>query len=452
MSTIAAIATPDAPGGIAVIRISGAHSIEIADAVFKAFSNKKVSDMEGYTCAYGNIMDDEETADDVILTLFRAPRSYTGEDVVEISCHGGRFLTRKILRIILKNGAEPAQAGEFTKRAFMNGKLSLTQAEAVMDIISSAGENELKCARSLKEGALFRKINTLKNDVVKILGDLAAWADFPEEDVPEVRPDVLLSELCGIEEKFRKLSGEYDYGRIVKNGINTVITGRPNAGKSTLMNCLTGFQRSIVTDIEGTTRDVVEESVRVGNFTLRLSDTAGIRSTDDIIESMGVDIAFKRLDEADLVFAVFDSSRKISDDDKRIIDHVNSEKTIAIINKTDMESEIDKTYIYNHFPYVAEISAKNESGFENIEKLIEKMFDKNESLETGFIANERQKNCLDVAYSYISEARTALEEGVLLDGITVLLDSAAQKLMELTGEKVSEQVVDDVFSRFCVGK
>ena len=452
MSTIAAIATPDAPGGISVIRISGNDAFVISDRIFRSFAGKSVQDMEGYTCAYGNIVDGDEIVDDVVLTVFRAPKSYTGENVAEISCHGGRYITRKILRLILKNGAEPAGAGEFTKRAFLNGKMSLTQAEAVMDVISSAGETELRYANALKDGAVFRRINGLKNDLVKILADLAAWADFPEEDVPEVRPEVLLAELEELSQKFAKLAATYDSGRIIRDGINTVIVGRPNAGKSTLMNCLSGFQRSIVTDIEGTTRDVIEESIKLGDFTLRLSDTAGIRSTDDVIENMGVEIAFSRMKEADLIFAVFDSSRELSDEDKRIISNIDLSKSVAIINKIDADSNIDRDYIYSIFKYVAEISAKNEDGIEKIEKILEEMFENNDKPENGFIANERQKNCLERAAEYVNEAKTALESGVLLDGITVLLDSASEKLMELTGEKVSEAVVDDVFSRFCVGK
>lgn len=452
MSTIAAIATPDAPGGISVIRISGNDAFVISDRIFKAFAGKRVQDMEGYTCAYGNIVDGDEVVDDVVLTVFRAPKSYTGENVAEISCHGGRYITRKILRLILKNGAEPAGAGEFTKRAFLNGKMSLTQAEAVMDVISSAGETELRYANALKDGAVFRRINGLKNDLVKILADLAAWADFPEEDVPEVRPEVLLAELEELSQKFAKLGATYDSGRIIREGINTVIVGRPNAGKSTLMNCLSGFQRSIVTDIEGTTRDVIEESIKLGDFTLRLSDTAGIRSTDDVIENMGVEIAFSRMKEADLIFAVFDSSRELSDEDKRIISNIDLNKSVAIINKIDVDSQIDRDYIYSIFNYVAEISAKNEDGIDKLKKILDEMFENNDSPENGFIANERQKNCLDRAAKYVNEAKTALESGVLLDGITVLLDSASEKLMELTGEKVSEAVVDDVFSRFCVGK
>lgn len=452
MSTIAAIATPDAPGGISVIRISGDKALIIADMVFKSVNGKKAADMDGYTCAYGNIVDKNEKIDDVVLTVFRQPKSYTGEDVVEISCHGGRFITRKILRLVLEKGASPALAGEFTKRAFLNGKMSLTQAEAVMDIISSAGETELRYANALKDGAAFKGINSLKCELVRILADLSAWADFPEEDVPEVRPEKLISDLNNIIIKFGTLSKNYDNGRIMRDGINTVIVGRPNVGKSTLMNCLSGFERSIVTDIEGTTRDIIEEKVRIGNITLRLSDTAGIRSTEDVIESMGVEIAFKKIKEADLIFAVFDSSREISDDDRKIIYNADLNKTMAIINKIDENKKIDRKFIYDNFKYVVEISAKNEDGLELLEKTIEKMFEINYNIENAFIANERQKNCLEISAGFVKMAKEELEQGMMLDGITVLLDSAADKLMELTGEKVSETVVDDVFSRFCVGK
>lgn len=453
MSTIAAIATPDAPGGISVIRISGKDAIKISDKVFKTVNEKKISEMAGYTCAYGKIFDGEEYVDDAVLTVYREPKSYTGENVVEISCHGGLYITRKILRIVLKNGAKPAEAGEFTKRAFLNGKMSLTQAESVMDIISSSGEMELKFANALKEGSVFRRICRLKDSLVKILGDLAAWADFPEEDVPEVKPEVLSAELDELIKSFKEAVKTYDYGRIVRNGINTVIVGRPNVGKSTLMNCLSGFERSIVTDIEGTTRDIIEESVRIGNLKLRLSDTAGIRTTDDVIESKGVDIAFKRAKEADLIFAVFDAGKKISEEDEKIINKLNGKKSIAIINKTDEKIIIDKSYLNNNFEYIVEISAKNESGIDKLEECLNKMFLNFENNpEQGFIANERQKDCLEKALETVIEAKDALDNGVLLDGITVLLDTAAEKLMELTGEKASETVVNDVFSRFCVGK
>lgn len=453
MSVIAGISTPNAPGGIAVIRISGDSALEIADKVFKAPNGIKAVDMKGYTCSYGYVFDDGQLIDECILTVFKAPHSYTGEDVAEISCHGGLFVTKKILRIILENGAEPSGAGEFTKRAFLNGKLDLTQADAVMDIISAKGDTELKMAESLRKGTVFNKITSVRELLVKILGDLSAWADYPEEDIPEVEPDVLLSELMEIKVQVESLIKGYDYGRILKNGINTVIVGRPNVGKSTLFNCLSGFERSIVTDIAGTTRDVIEESVKIGELVLRLSDTAGIRETSDVIEEIGVDIAFRKLDEADLIIAVFDGSCPLCEDDFKILEKLQNKRCIAVINKSDREIISDEQIINKYIQNTVMISAKNNDGIENLQSAIENIFEAYEiDFDNGIVSNERQKKCVDTALFHINEAISALESGVMLDAVTVLIDEALQSLLELTGEKASETVVNEVFSRFCVGK
>lgn len=454
MSTVAAISTPNAVGGIAVIRISGEDAFAVSDRVFKAYSGKKVSEMEGYTCAYGEVSEKGEKLDDVVLTVFRAPKSYTGEDVAEISCHGGLFITRQILRLVLASGAELAEPGEFTKRAFLNGKMSLTQAEAVMDVISSTGKNELKFAVALKDGAMFRRITSVREKLVKILGDLAAWADYPEEeDIPFVEPDKLEADLVDIKADLMKLSVTYDYGKIIREGINTVIVGRPNVGKSTLMNCLSGYERSIVTNIAGTTRDVVEEYVKIGELTIRLSDTAGIRNTDDQIEQRGVEIAYGKIKEADLILAVFDSSEHLSDDDRKIIDSLKDRNAIALLNKSDKERVADIEYLREHFKYVIEISAKTSGGIEGLEEVLEKMFI-NEEIDSndGIIANERQKMCLEMSLDSVNEALAALGAGESLDAVTVVIDEALAALLKLTGEKVTDSVVDEVFSRFCVGK
>lgn len=453
MSVIAGISTPNAPGGIAVIRISGDSALEIADKVFKAPNGKRAVDMKGYTCAYGHVYDDGQLIDECILTVFKAPHSYTGEDVAEISCHGGLFVTKKILRTILKNGAEPSGAGEFTKRAFINGKLDLTQADAVMDIISAKGDTELKMAENLRKGAVFNKITSVREKLVKILGDLSAWADYPEDDIPEVEPAVLESELNDVKTELESLIKGYDYGRILKNGINTVIVGRPNVGKSTLFNCLSGFERSIVTDIAGTTRDVIEESVRLGELVLRLSDTAGIRETSDVIEGIGVDIAFRKLDEADLIIAVFDGSCPLYEDDFRILDKLKNKPCIAVINKSDKQIVSDEQIINKYIQNTVMISAKNNDGIEKLQSAVENIFEASEiNFDNGTVSNERQKKCVDMSLSQINEAISALESGVMLDAVTVLIDEALQSLLELTGEKASEAVVNEVFSRFCVGK
>lgn len=453
MSVIAGISTPNAPGGIAVIRISGDSALEIADRVFKAPNGKKAVDMNGYTCAYGHVYDDGQLIDECILTVFKAPHSYTGENIAEISCHGGLFVTKKILRAVLKNGAEPSGAGEFTKRAFINGKLDLTQADAVMDIISAKGDTELKMAESLRKGTVFNKITSVREKLVKILGDLSAWADYPEEDIPEVEPDVLQSELNDVKSELQSLIKGYDYGRILKNGINTVIVGRPNVGKSTLFNCLSGSERSIVTDIAGTTRDVIEESVKIGELVLRLSDTAGIRETSDIIEGIGVDIAFRKLDEADLIIAVFDGSCPLCEDDFKILEKLRNKRCIAVINKSDREILSDEQIINKYIENTVMISAKNNDGIEKLQSAVENIFEASEiNFDNGTVSNERQKKCVDTALLQINESVSALESGVMLDAVTVLIDEALQSLLELTGEKASETVVNEVFSRFCVGK
>ncbi|MCR5110307.1 MAG: tRNA uridine-5-carboxymethylaminomethyl(34) synthesis GTPase MnmE [Ruminococcus sp.] len=453
MSTIAAVSTPNAVGGIAVIRISGDKAIDIASKVFIPAGGRSVHDMEGYTCAYGIAHDNGERIDDCILTVFRAPHSYTGEDTAEISCHGGLYVSKRILRAILRNGAENAEGGEFTKRAYLNGKLDLTQAEAVMDIISAKGETELKMAEALREGAAFRKARKCSDKLMKILGDLAAWADYPEEDIPEVEPQALMSELSEVREELSTLVENYDSGRILREGIATAIIGRPNVGKSTLFNCLSGCERSIVTDIAGTTRDIVEESVRLGDLTLRLSDTAGIHDTDDVIEGIGVDMAEKMIDSSELVIAVFDGSCPLTADDLKLIDKTKNKKCIAVVNKNDVSQQLDVKELSKYFIHIVYLSAKESTGVDVLEKEINELFSINEhTFDNVSAANERQKKCIDSALASIDEAMSALQCGEMLDAVNVIIDEAEQSILSLTGEKITDAVVDEVFSRFCVGK
>ena len=453
MSTIAAISTPNAMGGIAVIRISGEDALGVAEKIFSPFGEKKVADMEGYTCAYGIAHDGEEHLDDCILTVFRAPHSYTGEDIAELSCHGGLYVTRKVLRAALANGAVNAEAGEFTKRAYLNGKLDLTQAEAVMDIISAKGERELKMAESLREGAAFRKAKKCSDKLLKILGDLAAWADYPEEDIPEVRPEVLSEELKSVRDDLSSLIKNYDSGRILREGVATAIIGRPNVGKSTLFNCLSGCERSIVTEIAGTTRDIIEESVRIGDITLRLSDTAGIHETDDVIEGIGVEMAEKMISKSELVIAVFDGSCPLTEDDLYLINKINKNNTVAVINKNDVEQFLDTSLLEQKIQHIVYLSAKENTGVNDLYDKIQTIFKLNEAdFDTATAANERQKKCIDKALEGIESAISSLEIGEMLDAVNILVDEAEQSLLMLTGEKVTDAVVDEVFSRFCVGK
>lgn len=453
MATIAAISTPNAVGGIAVIRISGDNAVAVAQRIFTPFGEKKVEDMAGYTCAYGIAHDGSERIDDCILTIFRAPHSFTGEDTAEISCHGGLFVSRKILRAALKNGAVTAEAGEFTKRAFLKGKLDLTQAEAVMDVIAAKGELELKMAENLREGAVFKAAEKCSQRLLKLLSGLAAWTDYPDEDIPEVEPEAILEELSLVYSELSALIEGYDRGRIVRDGVATAIVGRPNVGKSTLFNCLSGCQRSIVTDIAGTTRDVVEESVHLGDITLRLSDTAGIRETEDVIEEIGVQIAWKTVDSAELVLAVFDGSCPLTADDFDLIERIKNKKAIAVINKSDAETVIDDSELRNYFIQIVYISAKENQGIKKLEDAVKTLFELNsDSFSAVTAANERQKMCIEKALNSVENAIEAINCGELLDAVNVLIDEAEQSLLELTGEKITDAVVDEVFSRFCVGK
>ncbi len=453
MSTIAAISTPNAVGGIAVIRISGDNAIDVAERIFTPFGGKKIADMAGYTCAYGIAQSGGERIDDCILTVFRSPHSYTGEDTVEISCHGGLFVSKKILRAALKNGAVTAEAGEFTKRAYLNGKIDLTQAESVMDIIAAKSETELKMAENLREGAVYKAAQRCSARLLRLLSGLAAWTDYPDEDIPEVEPNALSAELSEVYSDLSSLIADYDRGRILRSGVATAIVGRPNVGKSTLFNCLSGCRRSIVTDIAGTTRDVVEETVMLGDIALRLSDTAGIRDTDDVIEGIGVEIAWKAVESAELVIAVFDGSCPLTADDLDLINKIKDKKCIAVVNKSDEGTVIDEAFLKSVFIHLVYISAKESIGISGLESALNDIFEMNpESFSMTTVSNERQKLCIEKALGAVREALDALRSGEMLDAVNVLLDEAEQSLLELTGEKITDAVVDEVFSRFCVGK
>lgn len=452
-STICAISTAQGEGGIGVIRVSGEQAINICDKVFESVSGKSLKEMKGYTAAFGCVKKDGEKLDEVIATVFRKPHSYTGENVVELSCHGGIFITREVLRIVMEAGAEPAQAGEFTKRAFINGKMDLTEAEAVIDIISAKGKSAARAAMLAKDGALWRRIENIKNKLVSTAAHFSAWADYPEEDIEEVNEERLNSIFDECLFDIKKLLSTYDVGQVVKEGLDTVIAGKPNTGKSTIMNLLSGHNRSIVTDIPGTTRDIIEETVSVGDVILRLSDTAGMRDTEDKVERIGVDIAKSRIKNCGLVLAVFDFGRKLDEDDKRLIESVKEAPVIAVINKTDLEKKLDTDYIEKKIKRVIRISAKNGEGFENLKEEIEKTAGtENFNPSEGILANERQRNAVLNAEKALNEAKEALNMGMTFDAVTVSIEEAIENILELTGERVSEVVVDNVFHNFCVGK
>lgn len=452
-STIAAISTAQGEGGIGVIRVSGPDSIRIADKVFNTISGKSLLDFKGYTASFGHIVNGGETVDEAIATVFREPNSYTGENVVELSCHGGLFITREVLRIVLENGAAPAQAGEFTKRAFLNGKLDLTEAEAVIDIISAKSRTAAKAALSAKDGALWKRISSVKTKLVTAAAHLSAWADYPEEDIEEVTADGLTQTIGECVTDLDNLLSTYDKGQTVKQGIDTVIAGKPNTGKSTLMNLLSGRDRSIVTDIPGTTRDVIEETVLVRDVILRLSDTAGLRDTGDTVEKIGVDIARSRLKTCGLILAVFDSSTELSKDDRELLDAIGDTPAAAIINKTDLESKIDEDYIQKKVKNVVRISAKNGDGYDDLVKIITNIAGTDDfNPSEGILSNERQRLAVFNARNSLKEAESALCAGMTFDAVNVEIEEAIEYILELTGERVSDVVVDSVFHNFCVGK
>lgn len=451
--TIAAISTPIGQGGMSVIRISGENALSIADSVFESVSGKKVIKMNGYTASYGKISDNGVHIDDAVVLVFKAPHSYTGEDVVEISCHGGIYITKRILRTIFSKGAKPAQPGEFTKRAFLNGKMGLTEAESVMDIISASGDQSARAALSVMEGNLRKRIDKVREILIDLAAHLSAWADYPEEEIPDVDEGALNEKLEIVKSELNSLINSYDAGKVIREGVDTVIIGRPNVGKSTLMNLLSGFDRSIVTDIPGTTRDIVEETVMLGDIPLRLSDTAGIRSTDDPVESIGVKKAKDRLLSAGLIFAVFDASMPLSDEDMELIDLLKDAPAIAVINKTDLESKIDSEIIKSKIKHTVFISAKTGNGAKELEHEVgEIVGTSNLDTSQGILATERQFSDAQVALKSVEEALDAIKSGITLDAVTVLIEDAINSLLELTGERVTEAVVDKVFSHFCVGK
>lgn len=452
-STIAAIATPLGVGGIGVIRISGPDAVQTAEAIFSPAGGKALSSSHGYTAHYGRLHDQDGDFDEVVATVFRAPRSYTGEDVVELSCHGGMYLVQRALRAALDHGAALAQPGEFTKRAYLNGKVSLAQAESVMDLIGASGRQAARAALAGRDGVLSRKIDGIAETLIDLAAHLAAWNDYPDEDMESVEPASLAAALRRSLSECRALLGSYDAGRILREGVDTAIIGRPNVGKSTLMNLLAGTQKSIVTAIPGTTRDVVEETVRAGEIVLRLADTAGIRDTDDPVEQAGVALARRRLESAQLVLAVLDRSEPLGEGDLSLLSELDGRPAIAVLNKSDLPAQLDENRLRGLVSRTVEISARTGEGAESLVRAIADLLHLSDvDPAAPLLANERQRGCLQKAAEALEEALRAVESGVTLDAVTVCLDEAIGPLLELTGRKASDAVVDAVFAQFCVGK
>ncbi len=451
---IAAISTPVSPAGLGVLRVSGEGAPALAECVFRPQNpQRRLTALAGYQAVFGHVFDADGVIDECVATVFRAPHSYTGEDVVELSCHGGVYLLQRTLRALLAAGAVPAAAGEFTRRAFVNGKVDLTRAEAVMELIGAEGRLAAKTALATREGAVFRKLEPVKEQLVALQAQFSAFVDYPDDDIPELQPDTLEEGLASSCAVLDRLLLNYDAGQILHHGVDTVIVGSPNVGKSTLMNCLAGYDRSIVTAVAGTTRDVVETTVRVGDVCLRLSDTAGIHDTDDEVEALGVERSRRRLSSAALVLAVFDSSRPLSADDRLLIEQLPTETTIAVLNKQDLPQKIDEKYICNKFKHIVYMKAAIGEGQAALTEAIAEVTGINRLDEAEpLLATERQRNCVRCAREALGEALDAVRAGYTTDAVSVSVDGALSALLELTGERTTEAVVDGIFARFCVGK
>lgn len=451
--TIAAVATPSGVGGIATIRVSGKDATSVCDKAFKSVSGKKLSSLEGYRALYGKIYDGEQPVDEAVCLVFKAPHSFTGEDVVEVTCHGGLFAVKKVLRVILDCGGYPAQAGEFSKRAFLNGKMDLSGAEGIMTLINAQGEQGLSAALNVLEGSLSRKASEINNSLVEVCAHISAWVDYPDEEIEELSEIEILNTVRTAKKEIKSLLDRFDSGMAVTGGVEAAIIGKPNAGKSTLMNLLTGYDRSIVTDIEGTTRDVVEETVNIDGCILRLSDTAGIRETGDTVEKIGVERSREKIRRSAIVLAVFDSGDELTKEDKELISLCEDKPVIPILNKSDKPTKIDRDYIIKNIGTPVEMSAKDGNGLDELKDRITTLLGtKNFDPNSAMLTNERQRQCCLKAVESLVEAENALMTGVTLDAAGVCIDDAVAALLELTGEKASQAVVDKVFSNFCVGK
>ena len=451
---IAAISTPAGAAGLGVVRLSGDNAVAVAAKLFRPMDkNRPLTALKGYTAAYGHVFDADGDMDDCVALVFRAPHSYTGEEVVELSCHGGRYILQRVLRACYQAGARPAAAGEFTRRAFLNGKMDLTGAESVMDLIAAEGKLAAQTALTAREGSIFRCLSSVKEHLLGIAAQFSAYIDYPDEDIPDLDTSVWSETVEAAIRTVQNLLDTYDTGRILREGIDTAIVGRPNVGKSTLMNLLAGCERSIVTDIAGTTRDIVEETVRLGDVTLRLADTAGLRDTADIVENVGVSRARAKMEQAALVLAVFDGSEPLQAEDKELADALQGRAAIAIINKADKPLAIDRDWITACFPHAVTLSAKEQSGVTELTAAVANLTGI-ERLDAAqpVLSTERQRQCAADCLACLKEAQDAIALGLTPDAVSVSVDGAINALLELTGERATEAVVEQVFARFCVGK
>lgn len=458
--TIAAISTGMTNSGIGIVRISGSEALEIADRVYKG--KETITEVLTHTIHYGHIMDGDETVDEVLVMVMRGPRTFTGEDTVEINCHGGTYVVSRVLETVLKAGARPAEPGEFTKRAFLNGKMDLSQAEAVIDVITSENEYALQSSISQLKGSVKNRIKEIREKIIYHTAFIETALDDPEHISVDGYGEVLKEAAEEVIDQLKELIDSSDDGRIMKEGIQTVILGKPNAGKSSLLNILAGHDRAIVTDIEGTTRDVLEEQIRLQGLTLNIIDTAGIRQTDDIVEKMGVDKAKEYAKEADLIIYVVDASRNLDENDEKICDLIYDKRTVILLNKSDLDTvvteemireSISQKGVQKQIPVIA-ISAKEEQGIKELENTVKAMFLKGDLSfnEEVYITNARQKNALVNARESMKKVIFSIDAGMPEDFYSIDLMDAYESLGNITGESIGEDLVNEIFSKFCMGK
>lgn len=454
--TIAAIATAMSNAGISIIRISGQDALKVIDKIYRPKKGgKKLSKVQSHTVHYGYIADGEEIIDEVLVLIMKGPNSYTREDVVEIDCHGGIVVTKRILQIVLKNGVRAAQPGEFTKRAFLNGRIDLSQAEAVIDVINAKNEMALKSSLSQLRGNIRGKIKEVRGSMIRDVAYIEAALDDPEHISVDGFGDELLGKIKEEKKVLNHLLASADNGRIVKEGIKTVILGKPNAGKSSLLNLLIGEERAIVTDIEGTTRDTLEETIYLGNVVLNLVDTAGIRESQDYVEKLGVEKAKKSAEDADLIIFVTDASRRLDENDRAILQLIRGKKTIVLLNKADLKTQIEKKDLEEETDgTVIEISAKTHEGLDNLKETIEGMFFHGELNfnDEIYITNIRHREALEDTIQSLAQVEKSIEDGMPEDFYTIDMMNAYDKLGEIIGETAGEDLIRTIFSEFCMGK
>lgn len=455
--TICAIATPIGEGGVAIIRISGEKALEIAGKIFVGKRKKDINDMKTYTMRYGTVIDQSsgEVIDDVIISYMKMPHSYTGENVVEVNCHGGVVATNRVLNEIVKAGARLAEPGEFTKRAFLNGRIDLSQAEAIMDIITAKTELSMKSAMMQSNGALSKEIGELRKYLLNVLALIEYAVDFTEDDEDVVDDNLILQIKDGVGKTLSRVNSllkNADEGKIIRDGLNVVIVGKPNVGKSSLLNSLLKEKRAIVTDVPGTTRDVIEEYINLDGIPIKITDTAGIRDTEDTVEKIGVEKSKQKIEEADLIILMLDTSREIDDEDRIIIDSIKNKKYLVLLNKVDLESKLTDDLI-NELDNKIEISAKTGFGLEKLKEEIKRLFFNGEiDTESLIISNTRHKQALYRTLEDCKNALDRLDANEYLDLISIYVTAAMRALGEITGDELEEDVLNKIFSEFCVGK